>query len=229
MKAIDVFRMAYATSRHNEPGRIADENGELVTLLNELLASYHAEASRINRRFFGERFDVEYDGEVGGWPRPERAEMVVQLKAGTGMKTSEGSPIDVGKDIVDLPYDQLHIEPGRPAVYSWGQVWYPAGRESDPVEGMLTVLASAAPEPLSDRDSNLPAKWPKTSVALLKWDIAIYLAVKDGDREAEVAAFREQRDREHARFLALVEHESITETRSYGHGGRFTPPGVRPR
>jgi hypothetical protein len=227
-KAIEIIRSAYATSRHNEAGRLADESGELLDVLNSSIREYFAEGAKVNRRFFGDLFEVGFDAGRGGWPRPERAEMIVLLEAGSGM-TSTGGAIALGTGIADVPLDQRHVEPAKPAVYSFGQLWRSRGTAVDPNDGSLNVYASVSPAPLTDLEEELDALWPSSSNSLLKWDLAIYLAVKDGERDAELAAFARQQERDYARFIDFLEHESITETRSYGHSGRFTSPRVTPR
>lgn len=224
-----LIRAAIATSRHNVRGETASD-AELIALIGDLLAGYATEGARVNRRFFGERWEVEFDDEAGGWPRPAEATMIVPpLRAGEGMQTADGDPIPVGTEIVDLAADQLDAEPGRPAVYSWGQVWRSAGRHGDPATGTLVVLGSRLPSRPVGVDDEIDPLWPEAHVPLLRWDLAIYLAQKDGEREDEVAAFTAQRDRAYARFLTFLEAESITEVRDYGFGGAFPAPGVTPR
>lgn len=225
--ALDVFRAAYATSKLNEPGRIADESGELLSILNTDLRGYFADGARTNRRFFLKKFATPFVAGTpsGSWPRPAGAEMVVRLEAGDAM----GNTLVPGTEIADIPFDQRHIEPGKPAVYNLGQHWYAAGRGGDPVSGLLTVFASASPTPLVGIADAIDPLWPATFVPLLKWGIAIYLAQKDGGRDNEVTAFTAQQAKEYGRYLAYLEHETTTEVRSYGHAKQFTSPSVTPR
>jgi len=226
--ANDLIRAAIATSRHNVRGETASD-AELIALIGDLLDGYMDEGARVNRRFFGGRFTVGFDATVGGWPRPAGVTMVAHLLAGEGMQTSGSVTIPPGTEIVEIPIDQRETERGRPAVYQWGQVWYPAGRESDPVAGELVVLGSRRATRPATVDDPIDPLWPEAHVPLLKWDLAIYLAQKDGEREAEVAAFTALRDQAHARYLAFLQAESITEVRDYGFGGVFPSPGVTPR
>lgn len=224
MKAIDVIRQAYATSRHNEAGRVADESGELLTVLNTTLRGYMADGARVNKNFFGDRLTVEHDGE--GWGQPPNAEMIVRLEAGSGMTSPA---IVAGTEIVSLPFDQRHIEPGKPAVYTFGQKFYPAGRAGDPGNGKLVIMTAAAPADLTSLDDELPASWPETFITLPKWELAIYLAQKDGERADEVTAFERQLAKEVARFEKHLESALVVEVRSYGHSGKFNSPRVTPR
>ena len=224
----DLIRAAIATSRHNVRDETASD-AELIALIGDLLEGYVDEGARANRRFFGARFSVPFDSDVGGWRRPGDVTMVVRLEAGAGMVTAGSTVIAAGTEIVEIPLEQRDTEPGRPAVYSWGQFWYPAGRTPDPVSGELIVFGSRRAIRPVTVDDPIDPLWPQGHLALLKWDLAIYLAAKDGDRESEVAIFTALRDREYERYLAFLRAESITETRDYGHGTPFPAPRVTPR
>lgn len=224
--AIDILREAYATSRLNEAERIADESGELLTLLNDRLRYYMAMGARKNRTRFGGRLVSAYDANAAGWPIPQGAEMVLRLEAGSSMTSPV---IAAGTEVALLPYDQRHIEPQKPAVYTLGAFVYPAGRAVDPGNGNLVFLTASAPAAIPTLTSPLPIAWPETFDSILKWEIAIYLAQKDGERDNEVAAFNAQLMKETTSFMDYVESLFLNETRSYGHGGRFTSPKVTPR
>lgn len=204
MTALEIILSAYATSRHNDPEEVADEAGALLDLLNAELRGVFAEGAKINRRFFGHRFEVPKEGE--GWARPRDATRIERLELGNGT------------EVVVLPVDQRHIEPHRPAVYSWGQQWRPAGRDNDP-DGSLVVLACRLPEELEDLEAEVDSLFPLAFRGLLKWPLAIYLASKDGERDTEVATFSAQLAREHERFVAFLEGEDQSEVREYGYGG----------
>lgn len=226
--ALQIMQSAYATSRHNDAGRVADESGELLTILNRLLREYFAKGARVNRKWFGTISEVAFAS--GGWARPTTAEMIVRLEAGTGMQTAGAVAIAAGTEIADVPFDQRHIEPGKPAVYSFGQVWKPRSLLApDPVVGSLSVFASAAPTELATTATQLPALWPESANGILIFELAIYLATKDGERESEVVAFTAERDKAEKQYLEFLEHESTTEVRSYGHDNRFNSPSVKPR
>lgn len=226
--ALQIMQSAYATSRHNDAGRVADESGELLTILNRLLRDYFAEGARVNRKWFGDIVEVALAS--GTWARPTTAEMILRIEAGTGMQTAGAVAIAAGTEIAEVPFDQRHIEPGKPAVYSFGQKWRPRSTASpDPVAGSLSLFISKGPTVLTTTGSQLDALWPESQNGLLIFDLAYYLAVKDGERPAEAAAFKEEREKAHASYLNFLEHESTTEVRSYGHGNRFNSPTVKPR
>lgn len=222
--AKDVFRMAYATSKLNEPGRIADESGELLSLMNSKLRSYFADGARVNARFYAKKIEVAFDAPNGGWPRPAAAEMILRLEAGGTMGATPA--LSAGTEIVDLPFDQKFIEPGRPAVYNFGQRWFTRGTAIDPISGNLVVFASVRPVKLTSIEEKIDPLWPDACTPLLKWDIAIYLARKDGNRDNEVAAFTAEREGEYGAYLAYLQHETTTEVRSFGFGRPFNKPGV---
>lgn len=223
--ALDIFRQAYATSKLNEAGRIADESGELLTLLNSKLRSYFADGARVNARFYAKKIEVGFEG--GGWARPAAAEMVLRLEAGGAMGANPA--LTAGTEIIDLPFDQRHIEPGRPSVYNFGQRWYTRGNAIDPVSGSMIVFASVRPVKLATINDRIDPLWPDACTPLLKWDIAIYLARKDGNRGAEVEAFVSERGDEYATYLKYLQHETTTEVRSYGFNRPFNNPGVTPK
>lgn len=224
----DLIRAAIATSRHNVRDGTASD-AELIALIGDLLEQYMTEGAALNRRFFGARFVVDFDAELGGWRRPPEATRVDYMLAGTGMQNRSGLPISQGTEIIDLPIDQRSTEQGRPAVYQWGQVWYSAGRPSDPASGELVILGSRRPSRPETVESPIDPLWPEMHNPLLKWNLALYLAQKDGERDAEVALFTRLRDEAHALFVAFLKAESTTEVRAYGHGGFFPDPGVSPR
>lgn len=224
----DLIRAAIATSRHNVRGGTASDE-ELVALIGDLLEGYFGEGALVNRRFFAGRITVDYDSSLGGWPRPSGATTVVHLVAGEGMQTATGQAIALETEIVDLAFEQRTTELGRPAVYQWGQVWYPAGRGTDPAAGKLVVFAGMRPTLPAATEDTIDPLWPEAHNPLLKWNLAIYLAQKDGERQDEVDLFTRLRDEAYGRFIAFLKGESLTEVRDYGFGNSFPDPGVKPR
>lgn len=222
MTVQELLQRAYATSRLNEKGRIADESGELLNVFNEVMRGYFADGARVNRKFFSDKLDSAFSTDH--WPRPTTAEMILGFEAGSGM-----TGLTEGEEIAEIPFDQLEIEPGKPAIYELGQKYYPAGRTDDPSDGTLVVVATVSFTEATATSDTIDTLFPASFLSLPKYDLAIYLALKDGDRQAEVEAFTAMREREYARYTAFLEHASTAEVRSYGHGGRFTSPRVQPR
>lgn len=223
--ALSVIQQAFATSRYNVIGRTA-ATPELLDMLNADLAAYFTEGSQLNRRFFGARVNVAFDH--GGWSRPARVGTIYRLEAGSAMPTA-GTPLTIGDEVIDLSFDQRTIEQGRPAVTNFGQQWITAGRAADPVSGTLVVFAAKLPTILTAETNELDPLWPDVGVPLLKWGLALYLAQKDGERDAEVAAFTAQQAIEKKRFLDFVTAETTTEIRDYGFGTSFAAPSITPR
>lgn len=225
-----IIDAAYATSKKNQPGAIASETGELLEMVNRSLRGFFAEGARHNRKFFGRRIEVEFNaGASGGWQRPEGAESVVRIEAGDDVKDGAGSTISAGTQIVEVPFDQRNAEPGKPCIYSYGQVYYSAGNERDPAEGDLIFFCSMRPAlltALEGVEGTLDPLWPEQFNQLLILDVARYLAVKDGGREDEVAAFAAEYEREHQRYIEFLQHESTTEVKSWGHFNRINPPSI---
>lgn len=232
----EIIDAAYATSKKNQPGAIASETGELLALVNRSLRGFFAEGARHNRKIFGRRIVVDFDDgeERGGWPRPASAESVVRIEAGGDgdIPTVGGGKIETGTQIVEVPFDQRNAEPGKPCVYSYGQIYYSAGKDNDPLPDSGTELVffcSMRPTTLTALEGAggvLDPLWPEQFNQLLILDIARYLAVKDGGREDEVAAFAQEYEREHQRFIEFLQHESTTEVKSYGHFNRINPPSI---
>lgn len=222
--ALQIIQRAFATSRDNDAGRVAEISGELLEVLNDAIEAYIAEGGRLNDKFFGERIVVGFDN--GGWARPAEAEVVLRLEASSATSADvidggEAQLLDEGTEIADLPIDQRHQERGRPAVFDFGQTWWPAGRTGDPSDGDIVVFATTSTDRLTTTAASLPAKFPRAGHACLKWELAIYLAQKDGGRDGEIVAFTAQLEKAKARYLSFLENATRTEVRSYGHAGGF--------
>lgn len=219
-----IIEAALATSKKNQRGATASDTGELLPLVQRSLRGFFAEGARANRKFYGKKFDVAFS--AGGWARPDEAEMIVRIEAGAGVTKADASAIAAGTRIVEVPFDQRRAEPGLPAIYEYGQVFYAAGNAPDPVAGTLTFFGSARPADLTALTSTLDVLWPEQFNSLLILDVARYLAIKDGNRPDEVAAFAEEYKRERDRYVAFLQHETTTEVKSYGHLNRMNDPGV---
>jgi hypothetical protein len=221
-----ILDMAYGMSKLNEPEVTASETGELLPLLDRLLAGLFMEGSRINRKVFSRRADMPLEG--GSWARPAGATMVLQLEAGAGMTTLT-DPIPPGTVIGEVPFDQKRANRGRPSVYALGQRYYPAGNDADPVAGDLAFIYVGSPLPVLSLTAPLDPLLPDTFNGLLALEVALYLARKDGGerRAQEMAALSSELEREQARFVSWLESETAHEKRLYGHQIRVTPPGVR--
>jgi hypothetical protein len=225
-----ILDAAYATSKLNQPGTTASETGELLPLLNRSLRGLFAEAARVNRKVFAKSSTQPVSGS--GWARPREAEMILRIEAGSGMSlVGSGGGIAPGTLLTEVPFDQRNAEPGKPSLYSLGQVYQSVGRTGiDPATtGNLVFFYSSRPVTLDTLEQVLDALWPDQFDSLLVLEVAIYLARKDGGerRAQELAAFTAEFERERARFTSWLEHESIAEVKAYGHYNRINPPGVQ--
>jgi hypothetical protein len=223
----EIIDAAYGTSKLNQPGSSASETGELLPLLNRILRGLFAEGARVNRKIFATRATVAWTTD--SWPRPTGAEMILRIEAGAGMASGAGA-IAAGTEIVEVPFDQRRAEPGKPAIYALGQKYYPAGGPNDPTgAGSLVFFYSSRPVALTSLTQTIDPLWPDQFDSLLILEMARYLAAKDGGekRAQETQVFISEYEREHARFVAWLEHESTVEVKSWGHFNRINPPGIQ--
>lgn len=220
---------AYGKSLKNRAGAIASESGELYEFVIRVIRGIYAGAARINPGFFGAQADVAF--AAGGWARPEGAQMIYRIEAAAaGPPTSIAS----GTEIKVLPFDQRRIEPAIPSVYRWAQVYKPVSASAtvppiSPQNGTLTFFYSkrpATPAPASF-EGVIDSMWVEDFNELLILRIARYLAIKDG-RGEEVAGLTGEIGEWANQFIAFLEHETVNETRSYGHIARFNAPSVIP-
>lgn len=210
----EIFTAALAKNRKNQPGIIATP-AELLSQFRRYYPVFWIIGARVNPTFFGKIADVPFSSSLEGWPRPADAESIYKIQ-------------DDGEDVIVVPFDELDADPFSPAVYEWGQVFYPAGNADDPVgesaesvETGLTFWYSKMPELPATADEALEGLWPTTFDELLVLEHAIILALKD-ERDAEVANLRPERDAWLRRFIAHLEHATIGVTRSTGTAQRFT-------
>lgn len=201
----DIIDAAYATSRASRPGDEASPM-ELVRVVERNLRGLFADAVAVNRFYYAERITVSHDAALGGWPFPA-GEAVVGIEGAAG-------------PVVEVPFDQRTIEPGKPSLYLVGRVFYSVGRAIDPAEEDLNFFVSRMPDPLPDENAVLDALWPEHYNPVLIWDLSRYLAKKSGDRPQDVVAFTEEYDREYARYIQHISRPTTTLVRDYGHGGR---------
>jgi hypothetical protein len=216
----EIFDAAYGMSKLNQEGEVAGEAGELLPLLNRTLRGLFAEGARVNRRIFTQRLTVPVSS--GTWPRPAAAEVVLQIEGGSGSGVE-------GTKVIEVPYDQQHVDLHRPAVFVLGQRYYSRGTPADPAGGSLIFYYSARPATVASLTAPIDPLWPSQFDQLLVLEVARYLAVKDGGekRAQEIAAFESEYQREHARYVAWLEHESTTEVKTHSGGARIAPPGIQ--
>jgi hypothetical protein len=211
-----IFTAALAKNRKNQPGIIATA-AELLSQFNRYYPVFWTIAARVNPSFFGKVVDIPFSAALEGWPRPDDAESIFRIE-------------DDGEKVEIVPLDERDADPFSPAVYEWGQVFFSAGNDLDPlgesaesIETGLTFWYSKQPEVPATADTELEALWPRTFDELLVLEHAIILALKD-ERMDEVAVLRPERDAWLRRFIAHLEHATLGLTRSTGTSQRYTGP-----
>lgn len=208
----DILDAAYAKSLKNRPGEIATNATELLKLVVRAMHGLYAYAARVNPMYFAETASVVY--ATPGWARPATAESVIRIEKADGT------------EVVVVPYDQRNAEPGKPALWRFGQVYRPASTNTiNPQNESLTFFYSKRPTTPASLSATLDALWAEQFNELLALEVAIYLALKDG-RGEEVPGLTADRDRWIALYSAFLEHETAQERRSYGHAHRFTGPSL---
>jgi hypothetical protein len=218
----EIFTAALAKNRKNQPGIIATP-AELFSQFRRYYPVFWTIAARVNATFFGKIADVPFSVALGGWPRPDDAESIFRIE-------DDGGQVEV------VPFDERDADPFTPAIYEWGQVFFPAGNALDPigtesvaesVEEALTFWYSKKPETPADADTELEALWPRAYDELLVLEHAIILALKD-ERAEEVAQLRPERDAWLRRFIAHLEHATVGVVRSTGTAQRYTAQSYVP-
>lgn len=205
---------AYAKSLKNRPGEIATGATELLNLIIRSMQGLYAYAARVNPMFFSETAAVAFVSP--GWTRPPLAESVIRIENPNGA------------EVVIVPYDQRDAEPGKPALWRFGQIYRPASSAAvNPQSGALTFFYAKRPTAPANLAATVDALWTEQFNELLVLELAIYLALKDG-RGEEVPGLTADRDKWLTLYTAFLEHETAQERRSYGHVHRFVGPSLVP-
>lgn len=173
--------------------------GEGLDAVHRALRALVAFGARINPEFFGARKAVEFNN---GWLRPPEAELIYWIE------------LPDGQQVVPVTHADRKAEEGLPAVYRLGQRFYGAGNPLDPTAGELVFLYARRPEKPASVDAEIDPIFPDGYDDLLKHEVAVDLAVKDG-RADDLAALVPQRDRWIGLYSAFLEHETIGERRRY--------------
>jgi len=198
----DVFNAAYAKSKKNQPGRIANEAVELLGECNRMVRLFFMYGVRVNPFYYMDTDDVTFSS---GWARPSEAESIYWIEFTSG-----------GAEVITVPLNDKEAETGKPAVYRQGQVFQGAGNTLDPTNEELTFFFSKRSTDSSDKDSDpIDELFPDSFKELLVLEIALYLAIKDG-REGDVAGLVAQRDRWLLMYLAHLEHETMNVVSRWG-------------
>jgi hypothetical protein len=204
----DLLIAAFAVSAKNQPDKIATQDTELLRVVNASLKACAAIAARVNPAFpFAKTADVAFS--AGGWAVPSDAEAIFYI---------ENADSD---EVVVVPFDERRAALGDPAVYLLGKKLLSAGNTLDPTSGTLTLWYSYRPADATI-DGTIDANWLTDFNSLPVYDIAAYLAQKDG-RIEEAQSLAASRNSWLAAYVAHLEHVIVAEVRRFGNV-RYTNP-----
>lgn len=220
----DILIGAYAKSTKNKPGTLATEATELLQVVIRAMRGLYAAAARVNPYFFAESADVTISG--GAWARPETAESVVRLER---VAATTGGLGAAGTRIIVVPFDDRAAEPGKPAVYRFGQQYWSAGNSPDPTGGDIKFYYAKRPTDPATVNSTLDAKWTEQFNELLMLEVALYLATKDeGARGNELQSLDRERMKWVELFKGFLEHETADVVHRFGHIQRINTSELVP-
>lgn len=222
-----LIEAAYAKSTKNKANTIASESGELLQLVIRTLRSLYAGGARVNPYFFSESANVAFASP--GWARPEGAQLIYRIEAAS---VSPPASITAGTEIAVVPFESKNIEPGKPALFRFGQIFRPVSTSAtvapiSPQNGSLTFYYSRRPSTPASLDTAIDSLWIEDFNEIIILRIARYLALKDG-RTDEAGLLATELTEWAEQFVAFLEHETANEIRSYGHIGRFNAPSLVP-
>lgn len=213
-----ILDAAYSRSTQNNPGTIATESVELLSVVQRALDGAYAFAARLNPTFFADTADVA--GVASVWARPELAESIFLIEEADGT------------EVVVVPYNDRTAEELLPSLYEFGQNFYGAGNTADPgATDTLTFYYASRPATLTSLTDTLDTLWREQFNELLVTEVAIYLAVKDGagqSRQNELQALVGERNRWANRMAAHLEHATANLRRRYGHVQRINTEALLP-
>lgn len=221
----DLINAAYAKSLKNKANTIASESGELLQLAIRTIRMLYAGAARVNPYYFSESAIVAFNSP--GWARPEGAQLIYRVEIGTGVTS-----LVAGTECAIVPFESKAIEPGKPALFRFGQIFRPVSASAtvapiSPQLGNLVFFYSRRPTTPASLDSTVDALWIEDFNEIPILRIARYLAIKDG-RSDELPGLEAELTEAAQGFIAFLEHETANEIRSYGHVGRFNTPSLVP-
>ena len=202
----DILDAAFATSTKNQPGTIATSGVELLEAVKRKLQGIYAFAARVNPLHFATTLDVT--GVGGVWERPEPANAIIRIEDASFV------------EVVVVPFDdRLAAEP-KPALYEFGGNFIVSPLQTNPPGDTddLTFWFSKRPDDPDPFDLTglLDPDWDDGYNDLLIFEIAIYLAMKDG-RDEEVAMLKQERNQWAQVFASYLQHSTANEQRRFGH------------
>lgn len=202
----DILNGAYGTSTKNQPSTIATEATELLAVVKRKLAGIYAFAARINPIHFSDSLDVA--GVGSQWERPEAANAIFRIEDASFA------------EVVVVPFDdRLAAEP-QIALYEFGGLFTASPGQTNPpgATDTLTFWFSKRPEDPNPDDLTgvLDPDWDDAYSDLLIFELAIYLALKDG-RSGELEMLKAERNQWAQVFASYLQHSTANLQRRFGH------------
>jgi hypothetical protein len=164
----DILLDAYATSLRNQPGIIAEEETELLNVVNRKLKAIYTMSIGVDPTYFATSTSVAE--AAGEWVEPEAAASIFYMEQDS----------DDAEVVVVLAEEQ-DADPTKLAVYAVGRTLYASA--TNPPSGNVTMYYTIEPANTADLDSTLDASWDEAHNELLVAEVALFLAVKDGRAE----------------------------------------------
>lgn len=206
----DVLTAAYAKSKKNQPGKIANEAFELLGVVNRAMMAFFIYAARVNPYYYMGKKTVSFAD--GGWPAPVLSEALFLIEKS-------------GSEVIVVPIEDKKAETARAAVYRDGQVYYGAGNTLDPSSGDLDFIFSRTPVNAANLGATIDEAFPVSYQELPVLEVSIYLAIKDS-RDDEAKLLVGERDSWLKLYLAHLEHADMNTYRRWEN--RFNLPSVMP-
>jgi hypothetical protein len=221
--ARDIINAAYSRSTFNDPDKLATDS-ELIGVIDRRMKQLYSVVARNNPLYFGVVSEpVNYSAPLGGWKRPDDAELMVRVAKPDGTEVSI------------VPFDDREAEM-PPRVYQFGQVYRTVGLTGDPVMGdTLQFFYSRRHKDLNPGvQANLPANtleesWPQQFNDLVVLHVAKYLATKD-QRTEEVQLMMAEQQELMDIFMKHLAHENFGLVSRWGQRARLVslrPEGYR--
>lgn len=221
---LSVIESGLAMSAMNRAELLATSGVELVRVVERAQDAVFAFMARLNPSLIGATADVSFDGM--GWPRPTDADLVYRIE-GRGALTT---PNTTG-EVKVVAWDDLGA--ATPAVYRNAQSYFSAGKTADPTAGILRFHYAGRPAALSATTDSLDTRLPNAYRAIFEYEVATYLARKDGGRPndagvMEQATMAAERDRWLSLLADWCAHETSNETRRFDEVKRIVTEERKP-
>jgi hypothetical protein len=202
----DILDGAYGASTQNQPSTIATEATELLAVVKRKLAGIYAFAARANPIHYSDTLDVV--GVASQWERPEAANAIFRIETAAFV------------EVVVVPFDdRLAAEP-QIALYEFGGLFTASPGQTAPPGATDTLTFWFSKRPIDPNPDDLTGvldpDWDDAYSDLLIFELAIYLALKDG-RAEELAALKAERNQWATVYFQYLQHSTANLQRRFGH------------